>query len=484
MDDLPRKILAELVARFGREFWENPKRCEALLRDFCPQHKRELFVLVSAAKESMPAELFGSASGIPKEVLLSRLAKRLHDDLGIDEDFARWAVESWALALGVVIAKESRIPFKCQECGAAGTAASRLAGQELQCPKCKATIRVSGDVRESSREIAAGASSGRNGIEQDIARSQEVMRLSRAVVSGDAGMQYILGTHYYLGQGVSQNYAEAAEWFQKAAEAGDCRAQLYLSCCYSNGWGVPVDREKAEEWYHKVVEQTEDFLDGPTDYIAPPDMPKCITNSIGMKLILVPAGEFMMGSADFRLLGIPALDDQMPQHRVFISKPFYLGVYPVTQAEYHRVTGTNPSYFNGESHGGFREVWKMLRASGPAQGPFKGQPSHPVESIAWDMANAFCRQLSSLPQEASTGNVYRLPTEAEWEYACRAGTTRRFFFGDDDGSDDDENDQPDSDAPEDFFHNYVWFIFLADDLAGKFARLSRLNRRRVSGQTR
>ena len=158
--------------------------------------------------------------------------------------------------------------------------------------------------------------------------------------------------------------------------------------------------------------------------------------SVGMKLVLIPAGEFMMGSPDFRLLGIPALDDQMPQHRVFITKPFYLGVYPVTQAEYHRVTGTNPSHFNGESHGGFKEVWKMLCATGPAQGPFKGQPSHPVESITWDMANAFCRQLSSLPQEASAGNVYRLPTEAEWEYACRAGTTRR-FFGDDDGSDDD-----------------------------------------------
>ncbi len=127
-----------------------------------------------------------------------------------------------------------------------------------------------------------------------------------------------------------------------------------------------------------------------------------ITNSIGMKLVLIPAGEFLMGSPDSDKT---AARWERPQHRVRITKPYYMGIYPVTQAEYERVIGTNPSQIKGDSR--------------------------PVEYISWDDAQEYCRRLSALPTEKAAGHAYRLPTEAQWEYACRAGSTTRWCRGDD-----------------------------------------------------
>jgi formylglycine-generating enzyme required for sulfatase activity len=144
--------------------------------------------------------------------------------------------------------------------------------------------------------------------------------------------------------------------------------------------------------------------------------PEQITNSIGMKLVLIPAGEFLMGSPDSDQY---ARDDEKPQHQVQITRPFYLGVTQVTQGQYRGVTGENPSLF-------------------------KGSDDLPVEKVSWNDAIAFCNKLSELEGlkpyyqsgagVPSGGDGYRLPTEAEWEYACRAGTTTRYSFGDDEAS--------------------------------------------------
>lgn len=120
----------------------------------CPQHKREIFILVSAAKECVPGELLGSSSGLPKEVLLSRLTKRMHENLGVAENLAQWAVESWALALGIVSPQDLRLPFKCPACGAMGRMPCRLAGQVVRCPKCQASVRISGDGKSFSLDGA------------------------------------------------------------------------------------------------------------------------------------------------------------------------------------------------------------------------------------------------------------------------------------------------------------------------------------------
>ncbi|MCL4205629.1 MAG: SUMF1/EgtB/PvdO family nonheme iron enzyme [Pirellulaceae bacterium] len=132
--------------------------------------------------------------------------------------------------------------------------------------------------------------------------------------------------------------------------------------------------------------------------------PTGITNSIGMKMVLIPEGSFLMGSS--------AIDHETPEHRVRITKPFYLGIYPVTQAEYQRVMGVNPSHFQ-------RSNGLLGLFAKPAE------PQRPVEQVSWVDAIEFCQRLS-----AQENTKYRLPTEAEWEYACRARSTGRWCFGD------------------------------------------------------
>jgi formylglycine-generating enzyme required for sulfatase activity len=131
--------------------------------------------------------------------------------------------------------------------------------------------------------------------------------------------------------------------------------------------------------------------------------PERITNSIGMTLVLIPAGEFLMGSSDSDQ---EADDNEKPQHRVRITRPFYLGATAVTQGQYRAVTGRSPS-------------------------DFKESDDLPVEQVSWNDAIAFCERLNELEKDQLEGARYRLPTEAEWEYACRAGSTTRYSFGDD-----------------------------------------------------
>jgi formylglycine-generating enzyme required for sulfatase activity len=142
-------------------------------------------------------------------------------------------------------------------------------------------------------------------------------------------------------------------------------------------------------------------------------------NAVGMKMIRVQRGTFYMGSTSDDK---DALGDERPQHPVKISRDFFLAECKVTQEEYRRVVGRAPSYFSAA--GGGKEKVRGLSTD-----------RFPVESVSWHEAVEFCRLLSELPEEKRAGRVYRLPTEAEWEHACRAGTTTRFHFGDDpDGS--------------------------------------------------
>jgi formylglycine-generating enzyme required for sulfatase activity len=115
--------------------------------------------------------------------------------------------------------------------------------------------------------------------------------------------------------------------------------------------------------------------------------PKTFKNSIGMELGLVPADEFIMGNPKPNELGT---DNERPAHRVIISKPYYMGRYLVTQSEWLAVMGNNPSVNKGNNL--------------------------PVTNVSWDDAREFCRTLSRIE-----GREYRLPTEAEWEYACKGG---------------------------------------------------------------
>jgi len=102
MNNIPREKLQYIIAQYGRSICDDPRRCEALLRDLCPQYKREINVLIGALKDKTTEELMKASNAMPKEVIFARLVKRLYDDMGFAEEFCQWAVESWALALGFI----------------------------------------------------------------------------------------------------------------------------------------------------------------------------------------------------------------------------------------------------------------------------------------------------------------------------------------------------------------------------------------------
>ena len=102
MNDLARQNLKTLVGRYGQSLAYESTRCEGLLRDTCPSCSREIFVLVNAVRQHIPKELLAPHHGLPLPLMKGFLAKRLSDELGFSDDAARWAVESWAEALGLI----------------------------------------------------------------------------------------------------------------------------------------------------------------------------------------------------------------------------------------------------------------------------------------------------------------------------------------------------------------------------------------------
>jgi formylglycine-generating enzyme required for sulfatase activity len=166
---------------------------------------------------------------------------------------------------------------------------------------------------------------------------------------------------------------------------------------------------------------------GPMPEPSSPPPAKELTNSVGMTLVRIEPGSFLMGSSKNQFDQLMRMspdvdrewfDAEQPQHAVKITQPFYLGIHPVTQGQYQAVVGSNFSHF-------------------------KGSDRLPVESISWIDAVASCNKLSEREKQPPFyqfngaqvavlgGNGYRLPTEAEWEYACRAGSSTLYPFGDD-----------------------------------------------------
>lgn len=165
--------------------------------------------------------------------------------------------------------------------------------------------------------------------------------------------------------------------------------------------------------------------------LLPLGLPKLVTNSIGMKLVQIPAGEFLMGSPE----GEKDRDDDEQQHRVRITQAFYLGQHEVTVGQFRQFVNATGYKTEAEKDGEGGYGWNE------STGEFEGDPKynwkntgfeqkddHPVVNVTWNDAVAFCKWLSG--QE---GETYRLPTEAEWEYACRGGaeTSTAYYHGND-----------------------------------------------------
>ena len=161
-------------------------------------------------------------------------------------------------------------------------------------------------------------------------------------------------------------------------------------------------------------------------------------NSIGMEFAAIPAGEFMMGSnlsveeVDRRWPGgkVAWYEDEHPRHRVRITRPLYLGVCEVSRGQFARFVRETGYQTDGEKQGKSRAwkdgTWGFQDGANWRDPGFEQTDEHPVVCVSWNDAKAFCAWLSK-----REGVTYRLPTEAEWEYAARAGSTTIWYWGDD-----------------------------------------------------
>jgi WD40 repeat protein len=186
------------------------------------------------------------------------------------------------------------------------------------------------------------------------------------------------------------------------------RDTVWMVGLFSSASGVAEVLRRYEQGRSSDHELNQECLKSPPSQ----HEPDIIENSLGMKFIRIPEGEYIMGSPKTEKFR----DGGEQQHRVVINRAFYLGIYEVTQGEFVRVMRKNPSYFSKKNKGS--EKVRRINTN-----------RLPVESVSWDDAIEFCHKLSSIPKERDAGRRYRLPTEEEWEYACRAETTTAYHFG-------------------------------------------------------
>jgi uncharacterized protein (TIGR02996 family) len=196
-------------------------------------------------------------------------------------------------------------------------------------------------------------------------------------------------------QALHDNPADEATWLILAdwlEEQGDPRGELLRLVCTLIRPGCP-ERVALERRLQELLRTG-----------VRPCMPT-LRNSFGMELVLIPAGSYWQGSPGTESERSP---DEGTLRWVTITRPFYMGVEVVSQAEYEAVTDERPS---------------------PHWGSVVDRARFPVDTVNGWQAARFCERLSSRPRELDAGRSYRLPTEAEWEFACRAGTTTAYAFG-------------------------------------------------------
>lgn len=225
--------------------------------------------------------------------------------------------------------------------------------------------------------IGAAVLGGIPGVKSRLASpivEVKIAALSEALKYGEAGLDLIIGTL----QDESMAAKLAAFPLLKDRDELNIKEQLHKYLPIFEFDVITVDAEGKENSRHTSSARF---------------FPEDLGNRVVLEMVYIPGGTYMMGSPEIE----SGRDDESPQHQVTVPA-FYAGKYPITQAQWQAVMGNNPSDDKGEKR--------------------------PVENVTWDDAVEFCAKISQ-----KTGKKYRLLSEAEWEYACRARTTTPFHFG-------------------------------------------------------
>jgi len=352
LDSLRGKLI-ELVNQIGPAISEEQSVCECFFDSRDKNTTKAIDALVTAIQQGVASELRQAKQDSKERISLERQVRQLCS-VGVEPELASWAIESWAIAMGVSDRIRYSIDFKCPACKARGVSLKKIAGRTIKCPRCKSRVRVSIDGLTFKLDLEYKPVSTENirspGLDFVDLTTQIAVRNSSE--SPDLPLD-----------SARLNESNDTEASHRNQPATLKRHEPTTSSKFK-----PVLEESANR---PAIE---------------------FSNSIGMRFKLILPGAFLMGSAT---RGFEST----------ISESFYLGVHCVTQKQYKEVIGMNPSHFRG--------------------------PSNPVECVTWHDAVSFCRELSNLCSEIAENRTYRLPTESEWEYACRAGSDSDYCYGND-----------------------------------------------------
>gem|GEM_PF-699907 len=442
--------LRELVSANGVEVVRDHRRCEALVRDFCGSDIRDCNLLLQGLREGIPGMLLEDIGRTPASQSVNRLVGKLTNNLGLTPEAARWVVLSWGFALGLIKQAVSPLPpvsqpkfsgtgpFPPENTVSQPSVVIQPAGMTQNSP-----LAVSPGKAGKKTHVASGGGVAGVGSGKTASVFLFVYRMLGGIVAlGSLGLliysmsvdekpnpdpvQVVVG----MPGNARENNGTLARGFGSGT-GGKVEGEAEKSNLAMNGANSEKGKDSSKkdsklelgmEDASKGKNQSEKNEMGNKDSIGrnvnQRDWPKEITNSIGMKLVRIPKGKFLMGSPKNEKWH--RADEN--QHEVLITRDYLIGETEVTQKQYKKVVGINPSYFQGDKlakrHPQTGRVVKEVDSS-----------NHPVEQVSWEDAVEFCMKLSALPEEKAAGRMYHLPTEAEWEYACRAGSKTAYILG-------------------------------------------------------
>jgi formylglycine-generating enzyme required for sulfatase activity len=292
---------------------------------------------------------------------------------------------------------EGATRMACPGCGRQLRVKKELQGRKLKCPTCETRITL--------REEAALPTTETH-VEKGFEFTQVApRRRPKRQKATSSGLYVIVGG--VLAAALIAGLFILRPWHKSSGPPGPTGMQRAPKLVEkSNPPGTPVAPEIPQPPGERPALTRAPFSSGEAvqfqkawaNYLGRPVEDRVdLGGGVQMELLLIPPGTFLMGSDENEEGGY---SDEGPRHEVEISQPFYLGKYLVTQEQYRQVTGANPSTFQGMRN--------------------------PVDSVTWDEARLFCETISK-----RIGKAMLLPSEAEWEYACRAGTQTAYYYGND-----------------------------------------------------